>query len=312
MTWLKYEKSEKRRSCSHCGELIYTRQRILRIGEELVIHEKCGEDFAHDLLKSRPPSELEPIWKEHDKKLRVLDLCSGLKGWTEAFVQRGHDVLTIDADPETNPDICADVCDITTEKIGRNWDLILASPPCQAFSVMSCYHHWTSTEPRVAKTEKAEKALQIVHHIWDLIEEIDPTFWFIENPQAMMRKLWKLPNQVTYFSSWSGSDNKERRPKKTTDIWCKAPASMPWPEPRRWEIAPRGENRGLQGQPKGLRRAKIPWGLSFTVCIHAEAEILGGKRPVKPMKSPPDERWTQTVFSLEGTFGAIKKALMVP
>ena len=41
--------------------------------------------------------------------MKVLDLFSGLGGFSQAFKDRGHKVTTLDNNPEFNPDICIDI-----------------------------------------------------------------------------------------------------------------------------------------------------------------------------------------------------------
>ena len=95
-----------------------------------------------------------------------------------------------------------------------------------------------------------------------------------------MRKVWKPPTLTTAFSAWSGGQLEYRRPKKPTDLWGVFPTSMPWPDARAWEKAPRGTRQGIQGMDAD-ERGIIPWGLSYTLCIHTEEEISRGNSPDK-------------------------------
>ena len=73
------------------------------------------------------------------KDLTILDLCSGLGGWTEAFVQGGWNVIRI----ENNPDL--QYVPFTLELDVLSWeewindiphpDVIVASPPCLELSL---------------------------------------------------------------------------------------------------------------------------------------------------------------------------------
>lgn len=269
-----------RQSCVCCGKSMRKGERGIILnnsGDEVTIrknlwlHARCRWKFAAQLKSLHDPKgnrEL-PDYKTHTKKLRVLDLCCGMKGWSKAFAERGHYVLTVDINPAFEPDICADVMSLTVEDLGTDWDIILASPPCEAFSVASCGHHWVKGS-YAPKSEKADNSLQLVQHVYELIEAINPKHWVMENPLGMLRKVWKQPTLTTYFASWSGGDYEGRRPQKPTDLWGAIPVSMLWPEPRRWELAPRGTSRGTQGIKDPGERAKIPWGLSFTLCINCE------------------------------------------
>lgn len=44
--------------------------------------------------------------------MKVLDLFSGLGGWSAAFKDRGHNVLTVDIEPKFNPDYCMNIMDV--------------------------------------------------------------------------------------------------------------------------------------------------------------------------------------------------------
>lgn len=263
----------QKQECLCCGKTIRSGSRAIQLSDGNWIHTKCRWKFATDIRTILDPEgkELAPEYKQHTKKLRVLDLCSGKGGWSKAFAERGHHVVTIDIDPKFEPDICADIMELSVDDIGRNWDIVLASPPCQGFSVASCGTHWAKNTYS-PKTEFAENSLLLVHHIHDMIQEINPRYWAMENPRGMLRKVWKYPELTTYFASWSGGDLQQRRPQKPTDLWGVFPIDMLWPEPRRWELAPRGTQRGTQGIKDPAERAVIPWGLSFTFCINCENE----------------------------------------
>jgi len=67
-------------------------------------------------------------------ELRVLDLCSGLGGASQAFVDAGDTVLRVD-----NSERCADVphtqiADVRFFDPPGEWDVVLAGPPCEQLS----------------------------------------------------------------------------------------------------------------------------------------------------------------------------------
>tara|TARA_Y100001963_G_scaffold157838_1_gene255298 strand:+ start:2434 stop:3417 length:984 start_codon:yes stop_codon:yes gene_type:complete len=282
--------------CLWSGKKIRKGTRVIQIGDEF-LHPRNKRKMVKNIMELIDTERIpEPVFLKHPqdgRRMRILGLCCGRKGWESAFIERDHDVLTIDIDPEMEPDICMDIMDLTIEDIGTDWDIILVSPPCQTFSIGSCRWYWTADEPRVPNYERkgqaADDALQLVHHIYELIEQIKPKFWAMENPTAMLKKVWKAPAVSTFFASWSGGHLEYRRPKKATDLWGVFPESMPWPEPRHWEEAERGTLKGTQGMPFE-DRGIIPWGLSFTFCIHAEAEILQQKKRSTPSSPSPEEK----------------------
>ena len=57
--------------------------------------------------------------------MNVLDLFSGLGGWSAAFKDRGHAVTTLDIEPKFKPDIVKDILEIKSiAEIGK-FDLYL-------------------------------------------------------------------------------------------------------------------------------------------------------------------------------------------
>lgn len=79
------------------------------------------------------------------KPLKVLDLFSGLRGWSAPFAARGHETFAIDLAPHFDADAhidCGDV-DLVLRTIPWRPDVILASPPCTAFTTMTMGRNWT-------------------------------------------------------------------------------------------------------------------------------------------------------------------------
>ena len=88
--------------------------------------------------------------------MKVLDLFSGLGGWSQAFKDRGHLVFTVDIEPKFKPNMTADILNLSAQdfpKVSSGWDVILASPPCNAFSVASVYRHWKDGKPASRQPE---------------------------------------------------------------------------------------------------------------------------------------------------------------
>lgn len=118
------------------------------------------------------------------KDLTILDLCSGLGGWTEAFVQGGWNVIRI----ENNPDL--QYVPFTLELDVLNWeewindiphpDVIVASPPCLEFS--TAYGAPGPTARRSGKEWKPD--MSVVKACLDIIDYLKPTTWVLENVQG--------------------------------------------------------------------------------------------------------------------------------
>ena len=272
MIQIRNEKMKGKKTCVCCGKRILGKYAILLNKEEDTwLRYGCRREFVAQILESRKGPEVEFV--THDERLKILDLFSGRKGWSKAMKDRGHYVLTIDNDPNMEPDLCMDINALTIEDIGTDWDIVLASPPCEGFSIASCMRHWSAEEPRVPKSQFADDSLQLVQHTYDLIQKINPVYWAMENPRGMLRKVWRKPTLTTHFAAWLGGNFETRRPQKPTDLWGVFPPSMVWPKPRNWEIARRGARTGTQGLARD-EAATIPYNLSFTFCIHAEERLL--------------------------------------
>ena len=86
----------------------------------------------------------------------------------------GHTTLTVDCNPQENPDLCVDV---RTLFFGEgSFDFVWCSPPCQLYSI--------------AKTVGARNFQyydSIVSACIKIIKEIQPTYWVIENPRGHLR-----------------------------------------------------------------------------------------------------------------------------
>jgi len=216
--------------------------------------------------------------------VRVLDLFCGLGGWSKPLRERGHEVVGVDMEPKFKPDICADVMTLDATALG-SFDLVLASPPCEAFSVASIGHHWTGGRRMyVPKTEHARLSIGLVERTLDLISDIKPRWWVIENPRGVLRKLGVLDNFERITVTFCAYGDTRMKP---TDLWGGFPDSWrPRPMCKNGrpchEAAPRGAKTGTQGLSGAAARAVIPEALALSICIACEHELAaagpgGGK-----------------------------------
>lgn len=183
--------------------------------------------------------------------MNTVEFFAGTQSFSKVMAQAGHNTFTIDNDARLTPDVCADVMDIRDLGLGNRADILWASPPCTTFSVASISHYWIEGKPKNAKALHGIAMLD--HTIW-LIKETKPTYWFIENPRGMMRKvidelfekheIRAIRHTVSYCQYGS-------KIMKPTDIWtnaewwisrpiCKAGAPC-------HERAGRGSKTGTQG-----------------------------------------------------------------
>lgn len=126
--------------------------------------------------------------------MKVLDLFCGTKSIAKAFVQRGHEVYTVDWSKDFEPSLCADIQNLSAEDVIKLCngipDVIWASPDFTTFSIAAISHHRTRAENGILlpKSDYAKKCDLIDAHVIDLINQLKPKYWFIENPRGGMRK----------------------------------------------------------------------------------------------------------------------------
>ena len=186
--------------------------------------------------------------------IKILELFSGTQSISKEFKSQGHEVLTLDNSPyfEDITDLNKDILELSTEEVLDtlgNPDIIWASPPCKTFSVASVRWHWdNSGEVLVPKSEKAEKGVKMVKKTLKLIKELNPKYFFIENPRGMLRKMPFMQELDRYTVTYCQYGEDRMKP---TDIWT----NHPNPDFKDTcsngdtchQSAPRGSSTGTQG-----------------------------------------------------------------
>lgn len=212
--------------------------------------------------------------------MRVLDLFCGLKGWSAPFTA-GHEVVTLDFDPRFNPTICADILKVSVADFGGAFDVVLASPPCEGFSVMNIGKNWH--HDHTPKTQSAWLGLSILTKTVELITELAPRFWVIENPVGKMRRMPVLaPFERRTITQCQYGETRM----KPTDLWGGFPPSLVLrPQCAKGApchvAAPRGSRTpgSVQGTKSSAERAKIPEALARAVLEACEADLAAGEMP---------------------------------
>lgn len=189
-------------------------------------------------------------------------------------------MVTLDMNPKFGAMMQRDILTVIAADFPRP-DVILASPPCEGYSVMQIGRNWTHDHQ--PKTEKALAAQAIVVATLELIRELKPRFFVIENPRAKLRKMpfmQMLERRTVTYCQYG-----ERR-MKPTDLWGGFPPSlvlkpacnngMPC-----HDAAPRGSRTGTQGMDSA-ESAKIPRELALAVCLACETDLTSGAKSVAP------------------------------
>ena len=198
--------------------------------------------------------------------MKVLELFAGSRSIGKAAELLGYEVYSSDINDFEGIDYPIDILDFDTTKVPFKPDIIWASPPCTYFSVASIGKHWN--KDHTPKTEQAVFGVKVVNKTIQIIKELNPKYWYIENPRGKLRKLdfmQPLPRTTVWYCTYG---DKRAKP---TDIWTNNLRSVFNPngwQPRpecfngnkncHHESAPRGSRTGTQGLKGNYERSKIP------------------------------------------------------
>lgn len=198
--------------------------------------------------------------------MKILELFAGTRSIGKAFEARGHEVYSVEWDKKfENIDLYADILTVTAEQIIKEFgrpDVIWASPDCSTFSIAAISHHRRKnpiTRNLDPVSDYAKFCDRVDQHVLDLIRELSPKYWFIENPRGGMRKMSWMKALPRYTVTYCQYGDTRMKP---TDIWtnhpnpnfkpmCKNGASCHTP-------APRGSRTGTQGLKDSKERSVIP------------------------------------------------------
>lgn len=210
--------------------------------------------------------------------MKIVELFCGTKSFSNLADIRGHQVFTIDIDGSFSPSLTKDILEITLDDIPvefHNPDVVWASPPCTCFSVASIGRNWTGGKcAYVPKRPQAEEAIQILRKTLSLIEELNPKFWFIENPMGVMRKMPEMQRLLRRTVTYCQYGDTRMKP---TDIWTNCGEWVPRPRCKNGdpchERAPRGAKTGTQGIVKARDRSRIPPALCCEIIKTCERSL---------------------------------------
>lgn len=182
-----------------------------------------------------------------------LDICSGLGGFSEAFIDKGHDVIRIDNNIKFSriPNTIIGTVQHLPLKTNLRPDILLMSPPCTFLSVASAHKNW---KKKIPQNQNTIHALRVVFWCLDAVDYLKPRYWVLENPKGMLNKVLGKSDILTYFASWG------ERVLKPTDLWGDIPPGILWKTPTVWE-----NWDDVRGKSSEIR-AKIPYDLSLAIC----------------------------------------------
>ncbi len=215
--------------------------------------------------------------------MKVLELFAGTRSIGKVFEKRGHEVFSVEWSKDfDNIDMYIDIKELSAEtileKFGRP-DMIWASPDCTTFSIAAISKH-RRKNPETGNldpvSDYAKFCDEVDQHVLELIRELKPRFYFIENPRGGMRKMAWMQGLPRYTVTYCKYGDKRMKP---TDIWTNHPDPKFIPPCKNGdpchERAPRGSKAGTQGLKGARERSIIPEKLCEHICDICEEEMWG-------------------------------------
>lgn len=198
--------------------------------------------------------------------MKVLELFAGTRSIGKAFEAHGHEVFSVEWDKNFDDiDLYKDIGTLSAkeiiDKFGRP-DVIWASPDCTSYSVAAISHHRRKNEKTGSLdpvTDYAKFCDKVNQHVIELIKELNPKYYFIENPRGGMRKMEWMQDLPRYTVTYCKYGDDRMKP---TDIWTNHPNPKFLPPSKNGDPdhvkAPRGSRTGTQGLKNAVERSKIP------------------------------------------------------
>lgn len=197
--------------------------------------------------------------------MKILELFAGTRSISKAFEAAGHEVFCVDWNREfTKIDLYTDISKLTAEEILKAFgkpDIIWCSPDCTTYSVAAISKHRRKEKggSLTPISEYAKFCDQTNKHVLDLIKELKPKYFFIENPRGGLRKMDFMQDIPRYTVTYCQYGETRQKP---TDIFTNHPSPNFKPPCKNGSschvAAPRGSKTGTQGLANSIERAKIP------------------------------------------------------
>lgn len=206
-------------------------------------------------------------------------MFSGFEGLSNAFRARGHECFTIDWDERFPSSMHCDISKLKVEDLPEEWrhpDVIFSGTDCTSYSVAAISRH-RRKNPITGNldpiSEKAQFADNMNKHVNELVKELNPKVFIIENPMGAMRKMDFVKGLIlntTTYCQYGFSYRKQTDFFSNIDLHLKKPCKNGAPC---HEKAPRGARTGLQGIKDPALKAVYPPKLCEQIVEECEKSI---------------------------------------
>ncbi len=199
--------------------------------------------------------------------MKVLELFAGTRSIGKAFESHGHEVYSVEWDKKFEDiDLYQDISTLTAEQCielcGGKPDVAWMSFDCTSYSIAAIGHHRKKnpiTGELEPQTDYAKFCDMTNAHCIDLMHELQPKYFFIENPRAGLRTMRFMKGIPRYTVTYCQYGDTRQKP---TDIWTNHPNPRFRPACKPGSpchvAAPRGSRTGTQGLGNSKERARIP------------------------------------------------------
>lgn len=201
------------------------------------------------------------------EQMNVLELFAGSRSIGKAADELQLECFSSDIESFEGIDYQIDIRKFDYSKLPFKPDIIWASPPCTGFTVAAIGRNWHKVgNIYTPKSDTARLGLELLQKAISIIQDLQPSYWFIENPRGMMRKMPEVASFKRHTVTYCQYGENRMKP---TDIWTNSENWMPKPPCKNGDTchvaAPRGSQTGTQGMSSAYEKSKIPHDLCLEV-----------------------------------------------